>query len=251
MPNAQVVCLCFMLVCYGVVTASTFEPLSFLMLAIVGVVSIFLARELRRRIAAHERARTGADRRWAVVASVSSAARDAEPRRVLEGVVEAIVALGYETAAIHLPGEAGQAPGRVARGRGGGSDTLDPDGTPDSIRSEVLGKGRDVIVRVKEVDRQAARGLRSSGIETVAGTPIVVGDRPGGVLLVASTIPTGSGLKRSRRSRCSRRPRPWLSATRGEPRSGARSRNASPTRVPFGRRCSRRCRRRSGSRSAR
>ena len=190
MPNAQVACLCFMLVCYGVVTASTFEPLSFLMLAIVGVVSIFLARELRRRIAAHERARTGAERRWAVVASVSSAARDAEPRRVLEGVVEAIVALGYETAAIHLPGETGEL--QVVLPAAAAADpTLGMRTIPDSIRSEVFGKGRDVIARVKEVDRQAARGLRSSGIETVAGMPIVVGDRPEGVLLVASTDPDG------------------------------------------------------------
>ena len=249
-PGAQVAYLCFMLACYGVVTASTFEPLSFLMLAIVGIVSIFLARELRRRIAAHERARMGAEQRWAVVGSVSSAARDAEPRRVLEGVVEAIVALGYETAAIHLPGEAGEL--QVVLPAAAEADpTLGIRTIPDSIRSEVLGKGHDVVVRVKEVDRQAARGLRSSGIETVAGTPIVVGDRPGASCSWRAPIPTGSRRKRSRRSRCSRRPRPWLSATRGEPRSGARSRNASPTRAPFGRRCSRRCRRRSGSRSAR
>ena len=190
MPGAQVAYLCFMLACYGVVTASTFEPLSFLMLAIVGIVSIFLARELRRRIAAHERARTGAERRWAVVGSVSSAARDAEPRRVLEGVVEAIVALGYETAAIHLPGEAGEL--QVVLPAAAAADpTLGIRTIPDSIRSEVLGKGRDVVARVKEVDRQAARGLRSSGIETVAGTPIVVGDRPEGILLVASTDPDG------------------------------------------------------------
>ena len=189
-PGAQVAYLCLMLACFGVVSASTFEPLSFLMLAIVGVVAIFLARELRRRIAAHERARKGAERRWAVVASVSSAARDAEPRRVLEGVVEAIVALGYETAAIHLPGEPGEL--QVVLPAAAEADpTLGIRTLPDSIRAEVLGKGRDVVVRVKEVDRQAARGLRSSGVETVAATPIVVGDRPEGVLLVASTDPDG------------------------------------------------------------
>jgi signal transduction histidine kinase len=192
--GAQVAYLCLMLVCYGAVTAANFEPLSFLMLAIVGVVSIFLARELRRRIVAHERARTGAERRWAVVGSVSSAARDAEPRRVLEGVVEAIVALGYETAAIHLPGGTGEL--QVVLPASAAADpTLGIRTIPDSIRSEVLGKGHDVVARVKEVDRQAARGLRSSGIETVAGTPIVVGDRPEGVLLVASTDPDGISAK--------------------------------------------------------
>ena len=192
-PGAQVAYLCLMLACFGVVSASNFEPLSFLMLGIVGVVAIFLARELRRRIAAHERARTGSEQRWAVVASVSSAARDvsgAEVRRVLEGVVEAIIALGYETAAIHLPGEQGEL--QVVLPAAAAADpTLGIRTLPDSVRAEVLGKGRDVVMRVKEVDRQAARGLRSSGVETLAATPIVVGERPEGVLLVASTDPDG------------------------------------------------------------
>jgi signal transduction histidine kinase len=196
-PGAQVPYLCFLLACYGAVSSSNFEPLSFLMLAIVGVLAIFLARELRRRIAAHERARKDSERRWAVVGSVSSAARDvsgAEPRRVLQGVVEAILALGYETAAIHLPGEQGELqvvlPGAVAADPTLGIRTL-----PDSIRTQVLSEGRDAIVRVREVDRQAARGLRSSGIETLAGTPIVVGERPEGVLLVGSADPDGITAK--------------------------------------------------------
>lgn len=175
-PGAQVAYLRLMLACYGVVSSSNFEPLPFLMLATVGVLATFLARELRRRIAAHERARMGSERRWAVVGSLSSAARDvsgAEPRRVLQGVVEAIVALGYETAAIHLPGEQSELqvvlPGAVAADPTLGIRTL-----PDAIRTQVLGEGRDAIVRVREVDRGAARGLRSSGIETLAATPIVV-----------------------------------------------------------------------------
>ena len=196
-PGAQVPYLCFLLACYGAVSSSNFEPLSFLMLAIVGFLAIFLARELRRRIAAHERARKDSERRWAVVGSVSSAARDvsgAEPRRVLQGVVEAILALGYETAAIHLPGEQGELqvvlPGAVEADPTLGIRTL-----PDSIRTQVLGEGRDAIVRLREVDRQAARGLRSSGIETLAGTPIVVGERPEGVLLVGSADPDGITAK--------------------------------------------------------
>jgi signal transduction histidine kinase len=196
-PGAQVMYLCLMLACYGVVSSSNFEPLSFLMLATVGVLTIFLARELRWRIAAHERARKGSERRWAVVGSVSRAARDVsgtEVRRVLEGVVEAIVALGYETAAIHLPGEQGELqvvlPGAVAADPTLGIRTL-----PDSILTQVLGEGRDAIVRVKDVDRQAARGLRSSDIGMLAGTPIVLGERPAGVLLVGSTDPDGISAK--------------------------------------------------------
>ena len=192
-PRAQVALLCFMLACYGVALSSSFELLPFLMLAVVGVLATFLSRELRRRIAAYERARVDSERRWSVVGSVSSASRGpavTEPRRVLEGVVEAIVALGYETAAIHLPGERGELqlilPAAAAADITAGIRTL-----PDSIRTRVLNEGRDAIVSMKQAGRQAVRGLRSSGIETLAATPILVGERPKGVLIVASASPEG------------------------------------------------------------
>jgi two-component system sensor histidine kinase KdpD len=192
-PGAQVAYLCFMLACYGVVSASNFGPLSFLMLAIVGVLAIFLSRELRQRITAHERARKGSERRWAVVGTVSSAARDvsgAEVRRVLEGVVEAIVALGYETAAIHLPSEQGEL--QVVLPAAAAADpTLGIRTLPDAFRTQVLDEGRDAILQMREVDRGAARGLRSSGIQSLAAVPIVVGERPEGVLLVGSADPEG------------------------------------------------------------
>jgi signal transduction histidine kinase len=196
-PGAQVAYLCFMLACYGAVSSSSFEPLPFLMLAVVGVLATFLARELRRRMAAHERARKGSERRWTVVGSLSSAARDVsgtEPRRVLEGVVEAIVALGYETAAIHLPGEQGELQ-VVLPGAVGADPTLGIRTLPDAIRTQVFDEGRDAILRLREVDRQTARGLRSSGIETLAATPILVGERPEGVLLVGSADPDGITAK--------------------------------------------------------
>ena len=196
-PGAQVAYLCFMLACYGAVSSSNFEPLPFLMLAVVGVLATFLARELRRRIAAHERARKGSERRWTVVGSVSSAARDvsdAEPRRVLEGVVEAIVALGYETAAIHLPGEQGEL--QVVLPAAAATDpTLGIRTLPDAFRTQVLDEGRDAILQMREVDRGAARGLRSSGVESLAAVPILVGERPEGVLLVGSADPDGITAK--------------------------------------------------------
>jgi signal transduction histidine kinase len=192
-PGMQVVLLCFVLACYGVTASSSFEPLPFLMLGIVGVIAIFLSRELRRRIAAHERARVDSERRWSVVGTVSSAAREAavtEPRRVLQGIVEAIVALGYDTAAIHLPREQGELqlvlPAAAETDVATGIRTL-----PDTIRTRVLEEGLDAIVSVKELGRQAVHGLRSSGIETLAATPILVGERTDGVLVVGSADPEG------------------------------------------------------------
>jgi signal transduction histidine kinase len=195
-PRAQLVYLAFLLACYGAVMASSeLEPIPLVMLGVLGFLASFLSGELRRRIAAHERARIESERRWAVVGSVSKVARDmaaSEPRRVLQGVVDAIVALGYETAAIHLPSEASDQqvvlPGATAADPTRGIRTL-----PDAIRSRVMEEGRDVIVRAKEFDRQGARTLRAVGIEAIAALPILVGARPEGVLLVGSTDPDGIG----------------------------------------------------------
>ena len=191
--RVQVAYLCLALASYGVTMSSNLEPLPFAMLAVVGIIAMFVARELRRRIAGHERARIESERRWSVVGSVSSAARESmavEPRRVVQGVVEAIVALGYETAAIHLPHEQWDLqivlPEADAADPTQGIRTL-----PDAIRTRVLEGGRDAIVSMKDVDRQGARGLRSSGIETLAATPIIVGERPEGVLIVGSSDPDG------------------------------------------------------------
>jgi signal transduction histidine kinase len=193
-PRAQLVYLAFLLACYGAVMASSdFELLPLLMLGVLGFLASFLSGELRRRIAAHERARIESERRWAVVGTVSSVARDmsaAEPKRVLQGVVEAIVALGYETSAIHLPAAASELqvvlPERAIADPTRGIRTL-----PDAIRARVLDDGRDVIVRAKNFDRQAARTLRAGGIEAIAAVPILVGERPEGVLLVGSADPDG------------------------------------------------------------
>jgi signal transduction histidine kinase len=193
-PRAQLAYLAFLLACYGVVMASSdFELLPLLMLGVLGFLASFLSAELRRRIAAHERARVESERRWAVVGTVSSVARDmaaTEPRRVIRGVVEAIVALGYETSAIHFPAAANDLqvvlPARSAADPTQGIRTL-----PDAIRVRVLEEGRDVIVRARDFDRQAARTLRAAGVEAIAALPILVGERPEGVLLVGSADPEG------------------------------------------------------------
>ncbi|HEX6398897.1 MAG TPA: HAMP domain-containing sensor histidine kinase, partial [Actinomycetota bacterium] len=192
--RAQLGYLVLLLACYAAVLVPTgFEPLPFAMLAVLGVLASYLSGELRRRIAAHDRARVAAERRWAVVGAVSSVARDmtaAEPRRVLQGIVDAIVALGYETAAIHVPD--GPPEVRVILPAGIGDDpALGIRTLPDAVRTQVLEGGRDAIIHVKELDRLGIRSLRTSGARTIVGTPILVGDRPAGALLVASTDPEG------------------------------------------------------------
>ena len=192
--RAQLGYLALLLACYAVVLVPAgFEPLPFAMLAVLGVLASYLTGELRRRLAAHDSARVAAQRRWAVVGAVSSVARDktaAEPRRVLQGIVDAIVTLGYETAAIHVP--SGPPDVQVILPAAIGDDpTLGIRAMPDAVRTQVLEGGRDAIIRMEELDRLGKRSLRTSGARTIAATPILVGDRPAGALLVASTDPDG------------------------------------------------------------
>ena len=134
--------------------------------------------------------------------------------------------LGYETAAIHLPGEQGEL--QVVLPAAAAADpTLGIRTLPDSVRAEVLGKGNDAVMRVKEVDRQAARGLRSSGVETLAATPIVVGERPEGVLLVGSTDPDGISGERGRGVRDARDDRGDGAEQRAASTGAARGRGAA------------------------
>lgn len=188
-PRAQVAFLVFALGCYTVVLASSeWEPLPLIMLGTLGFLANYLSREMKKRMAAHREARLESERRWAVVAAVSAAARDmttTDPRRVLQGVVDAIVALGFDTARIYVRrGEndyAAVLPEGVAKDFSRGLQSL-----PEGIRTEALGKGRDVVINAKEAGDHTAQSLRITGFATIAATPILVGDRPEGVLVVGS-----------------------------------------------------------------
>ena len=191
-PRAQLVYVGALLACYGAVLVSShFELLPFAMLGVMGLLACFLSREVRKRLSAHERARVAAERRWAVIGAVSTAAReatDAEPTRVLQGIVEAIVSLGYQTTAIHVAdGDVGPLvvlPGGMVDDAARAVRSL-----PDAIRSDVLVGGRAVVVAAADADRHTMRALRASGVEALAATPIVVGGHPEAVLLVGSADP--------------------------------------------------------------
>ena len=60
---------------------------------------------------------------------------------------------------------------------------------PESVRTAVLEEGRAVVVAAGDDERQTTRILREAGLEAIAATPIIVGDRPGAILLVASDEP--------------------------------------------------------------
>ncbi|HEX5936115.1 MAG TPA: GAF domain-containing sensor histidine kinase [Actinomycetota bacterium] len=189
--RGQAAFLAAMLACYAAVLLSTeFDVLSFAMLATLGGLACFLSREVRRRIDAIDRARVAAERRWAVTSLVAASIRDrpdADPAAVLQGVVEAVVSMGYAAAAIHVvdaddprivvPAEIDERHERILRS------------APDSIRTAVLEQGRTVVVAAGSEEGQTTRVLRDAGLEAIAATPIIVEKRPGAILLVASDDP--------------------------------------------------------------
>jgi signal transduction histidine kinase len=184
--HAQIPFLAAVLACYaGVLMTSGFEFLSFAMLAILGALACFVARELRRRIGVHERARIDAERRWSVVGAVATKASElsmSDPVAVLEGVVDAVALLGYRSTAIHLPDGEGRT--RVLLPAG----TLELDAAavrslPQAVGREVLDTGRSIVVTTSDADQTTLRALDSSELQALAAVPIVTGDRVGGILL--------------------------------------------------------------------
>ena len=188
-PRSQAVYLGAMLASYLVVQLSTdFELLPFVMLAILGGLSCFLSLELRRRTALHETARIEAERRWAVVGAVATTARAAEvsnPVEVLQGIVDALAILGYDSAAIHVTDGDGRMrvflPTDVDDVEAAGVRSL-----TDGIRATVLEGGEAIVVRVADADRLTLQAMSASNLESLAAVPLVTGVRPTGVLLAGT-----------------------------------------------------------------
>ena len=193
-PRSQIVFLGAMLASYLVVQLSTdFEFLPFAMLAVLGGLSCFLSLELRRRAALHETARIEAERRWAVVGAVATTARAAEatnPVEVLQGIVDALAVLGYDSAAIHVY----DGDGRMRVFLPTDIDDVEAAGVrslTDEIRSAVLDGGQATAVTAADADRLTLQAMSASGLEALAAVPIVTGVRATGVLLAGTSARRG------------------------------------------------------------
>ena len=188
-PRAQLVFVVFTLACYVVAMhESGFDPLPLIVLGTLGFLAHYLSRELRRQMSAHRAARVDAERRWALVSAVSTAARDmttTDPHRVLQAVVDAIVSLGFGTARIYIKVD----PDRF--------DVVLPDGVrrdfpegigslPDEIRTQVLQRARPVQLGTATSGAETTQTLRAIGVEALVAQPILVNDRPGAVLVVGT-----------------------------------------------------------------
>src|SRR6266508_2091235 len=96
-PTAQIILLGLTVASYSVaVGASKWDPMLLAVLAVLAVLANLLVGQLKRQTAAHREARVESERRWALLAVVSAAARQmsaVEPMAVLRAVVDSVVAL--------------------------------------------------------------------------------------------------------------------------------------------------------------
>jgi signal transduction histidine kinase/DNA-directed RNA polymerase specialized sigma24 family protein len=182
-PRAQALLLALTVAsCSVALGPSRWSPLSLLVLAVLAFLANLLVRQLKRQTAAHREARVESERRWAVLAVVSAAARQmaaVEPRVVLRAVVDSVVALGFPRTRMYI------------RESEGYRAILSPDGTDDSngidsLRSEAIkrasGKRKPVVVG--DGDEALGETLRRLGLSSLVVVPIRVAGRAEAFMVV-------------------------------------------------------------------
>jgi len=189
-PRVQGIFLALTVASYWVALgASRWDPLHLAVLAVLAFLANLMVGQLKRQTAAHSDARIESERRWALLAVVSAAARQmsaVEPLAVLRAVVDSVVALGYPTARIYVKEDGGY---RVV---------LPPDAAEDfsegidSLRFEaierMLGGGRPVVVGLAS-DDALREPLHRLGLSSVVVIPIPVADRVEAILVVGVEEP--------------------------------------------------------------
>lgn len=194
-PRVQSAFLAFTFLCYGAVMGVTgWDAMSLAFLGILAFLASFLSRELKRQMAAHGEARIESERRWDLVATVAAAARNmstVDSREVLEAVVDAIVALGFETARIYVRDDE-LATYRAVLPRGlTGDFSRGFDSLPAAVRGTVLKEGRTLVIGGDRGDPEATRMLTAIGLTSMVAIPILVADRAEAVLIVGSSYGPG------------------------------------------------------------
>ena len=190
-PRAQVILLALTVVSYSLALGgSRWNPITLAILAVLAFLANLLVGELKRQTAAHREARLESERRWAVLAVVSAAARQmsaVEPLVVLRAVVDAVVALGFPRTRIYV-----QEDGEYRA-------VLPPDAPEhlsegiDLLRFEaiqrVLALGQPVVVG--SADSALREPLQRLGFSSLVVIPVPVGDRVEAILVVGVEEPPG------------------------------------------------------------
>lgn len=177
-PRGQVALLAMTLVAYGIVLRATDQgPLPLIVLSVLTFLAGFLVQEIRVQVRAAWDARAEADRRWALLATVSAAARDmssstVDADQVLETTIEAVGGLGFPFARIFVR-------------EGDDWHTVPGVPAPESSVPEVVRTAAETGVFA--VFRGRAIGLPQFG----AAVPIAVSDGVAAVLVVGTETAPG------------------------------------------------------------
>jgi signal transduction histidine kinase/DNA-directed RNA polymerase specialized sigma24 family protein len=177
-PRGQVALLAMTLVGYGLaLRAADQGPLPLVVLSVLTFLSGFLVQEIRVQVRAAWDARAEADRRWALLATVSAAARDmssstVDADQVLETTIEAVEGLGFPFARVFV---------READSWHTVPGTGAPEGTIPDVVAGTAETGEFAVFRGRK------QGLPMFG----AAVPIKVSDGVAAVLVVGSEIVPG------------------------------------------------------------
>jgi signal transduction histidine kinase/DNA-directed RNA polymerase specialized sigma24 family protein len=177
-PRGQVALLAMTLVAYGLaLNAADQGPLPLVVLSVLTFLAGFLVQEIRVQVRAAWDARAEADRRWALLATVSAAARDmssstVDADQVLETTIEAVAGLGFPFARVFVRDgrEWHTVPGVRA-----------PEDTVPEIVSTTVETGEFAVFRGR------THGLPLFG----AAVPIAVSDGVAAVLVVGTEVAPG------------------------------------------------------------
>jgi RNA polymerase sigma factor (sigma-70 family) len=191
-PPAQAILLGLTVLSYSVaVGASRWDPVLLAMLAVLAFLANLLVGQLKRQTAASREARRESERRWALLAVVSAAARQmsaVEPMAVLRAVVDSVEALGFPTARIFV---------REGADVQGTLPPEAPERFPEGIEflrfegiEGALVRGRPAVVGLEQDDALGGP-LRRLGVSSAVVIPISTADRVEAILVVGNDEPPG------------------------------------------------------------
>jgi signal transduction histidine kinase/DNA-directed RNA polymerase specialized sigma24 family protein len=182
-PRAQAVFFALSVASYWAALGATrLNPVNLAVLAVLAFLANLLVGQLKSQTAAHREARLESERRWAVLAVVSAAARDmsaVEPLVVHRAVVDSVAALGFPTTRIYVQEDRDY---RAILPSGVPEDL--PEGI-DSLRFEAIERaqtgGQPVVMGIGDALREPLHRL---GLSSLVAVPIPVDDRVEAILVV-------------------------------------------------------------------
>jgi signal transduction histidine kinase/DNA-directed RNA polymerase specialized sigma24 family protein len=185
-PPAQAAFLALTVASYSVAAgASAWNPITWTVLAVLAFLANLLVSQLKRQTDAHRRARMESERRWALLAVVSAAARQmsaVEPIVVLRAVVDAVVALGFPTSRIYIQDDGEYRAVLPPDAREDSSEGI------DSLRFDaievLLQRGKPVCVGM--ADEGFREPLQGLGLSSLLLIPISVAARVEAILVVGA-----------------------------------------------------------------